>query len=353
VCIYQNTVVTLQESNLQVGFMEVTSTEIQYEIKPAKIKPKGSKVFELVEKGIEDAIASGEGTIQQMCAHIAGSGGKRIRPRLVLSSGMAFSRVTPNMINVAVAAELIHMASLVHDDIIDKSPLRRSKPSVNKLWGNHAAVLCGDWLFAKAFGILAGKGLSASMGFMVEAIQNMCHGEILQAINNFKIDISLESYYKQITKKTANLLECCCKAGAATGGAGSTGIDAMGEFGLNIGLAFQIIDDILDLCGNAGMMGKPKGEDLRQGIITLPVILLLRDESCGASTRELLAKRTFTSADISAVNKLLLASGVIDEAYEIAGAFIDKAQNSLALLPDSQNKQFLVDLAAGLRRREA
>lgn len=332
--------------------MELTTNEIAYDVLCCEEIKKQNNIFHLLDEKIQAAISDSDGVIQQMCAHIANSGGKRIRPQLVLSCGTILSnKLNDTVINAAVAAELIHMASLVHDDIIDRSPLRRNKPSVNKLWGNHAAVLCGDWLFAKAFGILSGRGMDASMAYMVEAIQAMCQGEIIQACNKNNIEVSLETYYMQITYKTAKFLECCCKAGAVTGKASYAGIKAAGEFGLNIGLAFQIIDDILDLSGTAKVMGKPKGEDLRQGIITLPVILLLQDGEAGGQAKELLAKGNCNAQGLAIINGLLSSSGALKEAYRIAWSFIDTAQRSLDEIPDSESKVFLHKLATNLRHR--
>lgn len=309
-------------------------------------------VIALIENGIQEALSDSKGVIRDMCLHITNAGGKRIRPRLVMYSGLAFSKVTSRIINAAVAAELIHMASLVHDDIIDLSGLRRGKPTINKLWGNHAAVLCGDWLFAKAFRILSGRGLATCMGYMIDSIQSMCHGEILQASNKRNLDIGIDAYFDQISMKTATLLECCCKSGAITGRASEAEIKVLGSFGLNIGMAFQIIDDILDIRGNACLMGKPKGEDIRQGIITLPVIFLLQDRRFGCAARELISKASFDAEDMAELGNLFAKSAAADKAYDIAGDYIDKAQNNLIGLPDSESKMFLYSLASSLRLRE-
>lgn len=313
---------------------------------------RDTNLITLVEKGINEALDDSRGAVRDMCAHIAGAGGKRIRPQLVLYSGLAFSKVTAKMVHAAVAAELIHMASLVHDDIIDISELRRGKPTINKLWGNHAAVLCGDWLFAQAFRILSGRGLSGIMGYMVDAIQCMCQGELLQAANNGNLNTSVDAYFEQITMKTAKLLECSCMAGAAAGRANKEEIKALGDFGLNIGMAFQIIDDILDIRGNSGLMGKPKGEDIRQGIITLPVILLLQDERYGCTARELISKARLDEENLTALRDLLAKCGSLDKAYAIGGSYIDKALGNLDGLPDSESKGFLHELATSLRQRE-
>lgn len=311
-----------------------------------------SPMSELIEASIEKSLSGDKGVICDMCNHMVKAGGKRIRPLLVLYSGLVFSGMSDELINASVAAELIHMASLVHDDIIDNSNFRRSKPSVNHMWGNHFSVLCGDYLFAKAFGILSGGRLLKSLDVMIEAIESMCTGEIIQAENKFRQDMDIGTYYKQITGKTAVFLECCCKSGASTGGAQPHQIKVLGEYGLNMGIAFQIIDDILDFRGNTKTMGKPKGEDLRQGIVTLPVVLLLKDNKYGDIVKEMISGRRIQTRDIATVNNLLSETGAIDEAFTIAASHIDKARECLRTMPQSEYTGFLDALPGMLEPAE-
>ena len=308
--------------------------------------------FKAIEKELQKAIADSEGIVFDMCSHMLNAGGKRVRPLLVLYSGNLFSgEKTKDLIQAAVAAELIHMASLVHDDIIDNSMFRRSKPSVNKIWGNNYAVLCGDYLFAKAFGLLSGSGIVSSMKYMVEAIQMMCHGEILQASQRYLTNINLNTYYDRIAKKTAIFLACCCKSGAIIAGADGTQIDLAAQYGVNLGYAFQIIDDILDFCGNPLVMGKPVGEDLIQGNLTLPVILLMCKEGYGDWIRQLIHKRDFTKKNIDEVKIVLEETGIIKKSYEIARKHIDRAKRALKLLPKSEYNDLLLSFADMLESR--
>lgn len=307
--------------------------------------------IDLIEREILNTLSDSKGAIRDMCLHVLNAGGKRIRPLLVLYSGLAFSASTNELINAAVAAELIHMASLVHDDIIDKSYLRRQKPSVNSKWGSHYAVLCGDYLFAKAFAVLSNNRLLKSMDYMVEAIQQMCHGEIIQAEDRFRLDADYNNYYQRISKKTAIFLECCCRSGAAVVGADDAYINILGDYGLNLGLAFQIIDDILDFCGDAQVMGKPRGEDLKQGIITLPVIILLSKEEYSVRFQQLVRKKGYGLGDFDQILDMLYESGAIKEAYAIAQNHIDKAQQCLSLLPETGGAAFLSELTDMLRAR--
>ncbi len=312
----------------------------------------GFAEFEAIESALHHAIADSEGIVRDMCLHILNAGGKRIRPLLVLYSGNLFSDGNKaELLQTAVAAELIHMASLVHDDIIDGSPYRRNKPSVNKVWGNHFAVLCGDYLFAKAFGLLSDPGAAAGMSYMVEAIQGMCYGEILQASDKYVTSISLEAYYNKIAKKTALFIARCCKAGAVVAGADGAQTDLAGQYGMNLGYAFQITDDVLDFCGDAAAMGKPAGEDLMQGILTLPVILLLRHDAYGPWIRQMIQNRAFSDENIHRVKLILEETGSIKKSYEIAEYHMERAKAALRLLPQSRYTDMLSGLADMLQTR--
>lgn len=304
-----------------------------------------------LEERLLDALADSEGPIREMCTHILNAGGKRIRPLIVLYSGMVFSNPSRKLMDAAVAAELIHMASLVHDDIVDNSLLRRNKPSVNKIWGNGYAVLCGDYLFAKAFGILSENRLVRCMNYMVEAITNMCHGEIRQAADRFNLNVSIENYYVRIAKKTAIFLQCCAKSGSCIGGADKKDIETIGEYGLNVGYAFQIIDDILDFCGDVDVMGKARFEDLRQGNITLPVILLMNKDKYRNWLLEMIDGRSIDDSDFEKICQALKDSGVLDESSKIAAGHIKKAVNCLDSLPKSHYTDFLYNLANMLKSR--
>ncbi|MFZ5988900.1 MAG: polyprenyl synthetase family protein [Bacillota bacterium] len=328
---------------------------LQYEKKTdflkEKFDPRAIPEIEVIEIELFNVLSDSKGVVRDMCSQILNAGGKRIRPLLVLYSGLVFSPVSSELINAAVASELIHMASLVHDDIIDNSSLRRSKPSINSSWGNHFAVLCGDYLFAKAFGVLSKNRLIGSMDLMVEAIENMCEGEILQAHNKFNFGTDLDMYYSCISRKTAIFLECCCKSGALVSGASENQLDAIGKYGLNMGLAFQIIDDILDICGNTKVTGKPNFEDLRQGNITLPLIMLLKDENYAEFIKEIVHSRSFSDHTLKELTKILENTGIISRCYETALMHIEKAIESLMNLPKSEYTYRLNNLANMLMMR--
>jgi len=332
--------------------MSIATQDINADINNIRHKTEVFPEIEKIECELHNALSDSQGAISQMCSHMAGSGGKRIRPLLVLYCGLVFSNRSESLEKAAVAAELIHMATLAHDDIIDDSQMRRGKPTLNTVWGNHSSVLCGDYLFAKAFGILSENRLYKSLSLMIEAIDCMCNGEIQQAENRFNINMNLEIYYEQITRKTAKFLECCCKSGASIANADELQTAAIGKYGLNLGLAFQIIDDILDYRGNEDIMGKPKGEDLRQGIITLPLILLQSSEKYRTAAHDIINRKTICERDYAILGDLLVNTGSIEQSHKIALSHIDKALLCLKVLPDTPYRDALSNLAEMLRFRD-
>lgn len=297
--------------------------------------------IDLIELELINALSDSRGKIREMCTRVLNAGGKRIRPLLTMYSGLVFSPINKEMIKGAVSVELIHMASLVHDDIIDNSNLRRNKPSINSSWGNHFAVLCGDYLFAKAFGTLSKLNNSRGMDLMVKSIQHMCHGEILQADNKYNLDMDIDTYYDIISKKTGVLIENSCKMGAVISDCDQQHEEALGGYGLNLGLAFQIIDDILDICGESDNMGKPKFEDISQGNTTLPIIVLLKNKKYREVVKNILKKKE----DLNTISLMLTDLNIINTCFEIAAGHIKKAQSYLSVLPQSEYTKKLYNLA--------
>ncbi len=318
--------------------------EKQISSRPIKLDFKGIPEIELIELQLLDVLSDSKGTVRDMCRHILNAGGKRIRPLLVMYTGMAFGRSGNVLINTAIAAELIHMASLVHDDIVDDAGIRRNEQSINSKWGNNFAVLGGDYLFAKAFAIMSQNGLNKSMNFMVDAIQRMCYGEILQAEDRYNTECSKEKYYEKITCKTATLIEACCAAGAAVAGAREVEIKLASDYGLNLGLAFQMTDDILDLTGMASVMGKPKCEDLKNGVLTLPIIKLLDNEEYNNWIKNIIETRKFNDEIIDRVGLVLAKTGIIHKCFETIRFHIEEAKSCLSFLPDTRYKSFLLSL---------
>lgn len=305
-----------------------------------------------VEDQLQAVLHKADGLIRQTCLSMLESGGKRIRPLLTLYSGMCFAPLNPLMIEAAVASELIHMASLIHDDVIDESATRRGKPTIVSQYGNHAAILTGDYLFAEAFNILSKHQLLSSMTFLVEAIQAMCHGEVHQADEQFSNLVDIEGYFSRIAKKTGILLAACCQSGAILAGAKSEELSLMQEYGLNLGYAYQITDDILDINGDEASLGKPVGADLINGNITLPLLYLLEKPIYGSWLTEIINTRKITPQGSLSIKEALINTGCVDEAYATATQCINRAKASLDKIPLSFCKTTLLNLADTILHRK-
>ncbi|ADL08266.1 polyprenyl synthetase family protein [Thermosediminibacter oceani] len=313
--------------------------------------PQISKEMKLIENELMRVIEEGDESIRGILKDFF-AGGKRLRPKLVLLSGLCFSPVNTKMIYSAVAAELIHTASLIHDDVIDRSDYRRNRPTINYVYGNHTAVLAGDYIFAKAFEVLCRQNLNRCMGYLVEAIQEMCTGEIIQARESPDLTVDEDRYFRTIEKKTASLIAACCKSGADCGKADEVQIEKMGLFGLYLGYAFQIVDDILDITGDTSEMGKPVAHDLEEGKITLPYIYFLRDRVWEAKYRYTLMERNLATDMKYQIIRDLKHSGAITKAYAKAEECVKKAKEILNELPDSIYKQILADLSEKVMLRK-
>lgn len=299
----------------------------------------------IVEEKLKERFERADGLIKETCSKLLASGGKRLRPLLTLQSALCFGPLNTSTIQAAVAAELIHMASLIHDDVIDRSELRRGKPTVNAEHGNLIAVLTGDYVFAEAFHILSSEQLLPSMSYLVEAIQGMCHGEVQQAGERFDLSSRTEDYFTRIAQKTGILLASCCRSGAATAGASPDEIEALGNYGFNLGYAYQIVDDLLDFSGDPQVTGKPVASDLMNGYITLPILYLLENPLYGPWAREILENRKRSIQDVQKIIQALISSEAMDEAFTTALHCAQTAVQSLAEIANSPAKTFLSELA--------
>ncbi|AFM40921.1 geranylgeranyl pyrophosphate synthase [Desulfosporosinus acidiphilus SJ4] len=298
-----------------------------------------------VEDQLNEIINKADGLIQKTCGILLKSGGKRVRPLLTLYSGMCFGPLNPLILRASVAAELIHMASLIHDDVIDKSATRRGKPTTNSVYGDHAAILTGDYLFAEAFNILSTEKLLKCMSFFIEAIQAMCAGEVNQAKEQFSSAIGTDQYFKRIAQKTGILLAACCQSGAQLANAGTEEILSLREFGLNIGYAYQITDDILDLNSSSDSLGKPVGADLQNGNMTLPLIYLKDNPIYGNWLQEIINSQRVTPQGLNSIYEALMSSGCLNQAHLAAAQCVEKAKNSLNIIPPSPYRTALLNLS--------
>lgn len=282
---------------------------------------------------------------RQMALHLVQGGGKRVRPLLVLLSARLFTEDVQKAIPVAVAAEMIHMATLVHDDVIDGAELRRGRPTVGRLWGNVNAVLSGDAVLARALLLLVQESTPAIVEIMSEMLYQMCEGEIVQNARASNLDQEEDDYFYRIERKTALFFAACCQSGALAVGAPPELAKRLWHFGRAVGMAFQVIDDLLDVAGDEKVLGKPAGQDLAEGILTLPVLYLLRHPEHGEQVRALLNGGTPDPAAIATVVKLARENGAHEYTYQTARQFVDEAKGWLEGLPPTPLKEVLISVA--------
>lgn len=286
-----------------------------------------------VEEQLYALLEGEDPDLQELATHLLRGGGKRLRPALVLLSAKMFRYHPVRVIPVAAAVELIHMATLVHDDVVDGATLRRGVPTVNARWGSRTSVLLGDFLFARAFSTLAATGDNRVVQIMADVVLRMSQGELQQLGAAFDLGRSEEEYLDQIDKKTATFIGECCRLGALLGEAGEDQVEALRRFGYCIGMGFQIVDDILDLAGDERELGKPRGTDLRSGVLTLPVLHALRQEGRSGPIRRRLEAGPPGNGAVEEIARLVGLSGSFEYAYARARAYIDQARGWLARLP--------------------
>lgn len=278
--------------------------------------------------------------------HLHSGGGKRLRPMLVLLSSKLVGDGGPSAVRLAALVELIHTATLVHDDVIDGAELRRGRPSSNVKWGNHTSVLAGDWLYMKAFQMALREADFHILDLLIAVTQLMVEGELMQLGWLGSIEVTEADYMDLVSRKTAGLFATCARLGAICGAAGEADETRLGDYAWNLGMAFQLVDDVLDFTAAEEVLGKPVGSDLREGKLTLPLIYAL--EGAGAKDRRLvravLEDRSYRRVPFSAVLELAQSRGGIQRACRRAKQFADAARLIIAGFPDSPYQRALCSL---------
>lgn len=265
-------------------------------------------------------------------AYLITAGGKRLRPALVLLAGRCGKSPSRDaLIDTATAMELIHTATLIHDDIIDQSQLRRQQPTFHHRWGTERAVLTGDYLYATAFTLLTQLRTPYVMRIMAEVCQQLSRGELLEVEARFRLDLTEAEYVEIIRQKTASLIGGCCQCGAFLGGCSPEAVEQLAAFGINYGLAFQIIDDCLDLMGNPRQLGKSIHADLDKGAVSLPIIYLA--QTLSARRRNTLLAPPLDAERMVRVAAEASASGAIARAQDQAREFVRRAQHAIEQVP--------------------
>lgn len=280
-------------------------------------------------------MGSADKEISQIIQYLLESKGKMIRPRLVYLSASIYPHDAEMVRDLAVVIELIHMASLVHDDIIDNASIRRGRESINSRWGNHASVLTGDYFFATAFNLINQHGKQDITDNISKSIQIMCAGEIKQMALAFNSDISEEEYLEKTFGKTACLFASSCKTGALASSMPENEVRSLEEFGLCLGYAYQILDDLLDFLSDSMILGKPAANDLLEGNITLPVIYALRDRKYGVCLRNLIRKPELIMEKLEEIVDVLIESKAVEDSLNCSREFLNQGLKSLDELPES------------------
>lgn len=291
----------------------------------------GSSIFtpEILSRRLQEVLFCGYSEIDDITNYLLENSGKMLRPRMVYLCGSIYSNNEESLRDIAVAVELIHMASLVHDDIIDNSQLRRGKPSLNQRWGNQVSVLTGDYLFAAAFNLINQCNLPAVMENLTNTIKIMCSGEIKQLGMLYNLNLSESEYFDKTYRKTACLFASSCQVGAMLSSAPAKEIQMLEQFGLYLGYAYQIIDDVLDFVSDSSLLGKPVASDLKQGNITLPVILALKKGSYAKSLKNILRNGITNNRKLKQVQSILKESGALEESVQRSRYYLDLGLNLL------------------------
>lgn len=310
------------------------------------LAPVGDEV-RAVESVLRETCATSHPMVAEMVAHSQRFSGKRLRPALVLLAGRGAGRWNPELVPVAVVVEMIHTATLVHDDVLDEALLRRQVASINALHGNEGAVLLGDFLFARAFALSASLENRLASRYLAEITAEVCQGEILQNRERGNLDLPEERYFEIIRKKTAVLYAASAEVGARYAGAREPAVAALHAYGMGIGTAFQIVDDCLDVDGDEAEVGKSLGTDVAKGKMTLPVIHFLGTAPAAErdAMKVLLANPGMDGTSRNRARALLRGQGSIDFALGRAETLVGEARDHLEALDPSPFRDALHALA--------
>ncbi|MFZ5632746.1 MAG: polyprenyl synthetase family protein [Bacillota bacterium] len=292
------------------------------------------KEINCVEKELRNVVRDADPLIKETSIHLINAGGKRLRPALSFLGGKFYNYNYKEVLPLAVALELTHMATLVHDDVVDSSLTRRNIPTVKAMCGNKISTHLGDYLFGKSLKLIARYDSAVIAGVVADTSVKMCIGEIQQLSSSNKINQTVRDYFYRIKRKTALLIAASSHLGAVVCGAPPSIQKPLKKYGHCIGMAFQITDDILDLVADQEELGKPVGSDLRQGIVTLPLIYALKHSPERDRLAKIVLREDKSDGDVNDACRLVISCGGVDYANKVAQRFICRAREELTLLPD-------------------
>ena len=285
-----------------------------------------------VEKALLANVRTGDPFLAEVASHLITAGGKRLRPALAVAVGeLGGGPADDDVILGAVAVELVHLGSLYHDDVMDEARTRRNVESVNARWGNLVAILAGDFLLARASEIAASLGTEVA-GLLATTIGKLCEGQVRELAQTFDVTRSEESYLTSINGKTAALMATACRIGALTAGIDRPGVEALTSYGDRVGMVFQIVDDILDVVATDEELGKPAGNDLVEGVYTLPVIRALASAESSEALRQLLGS-PLEAAEVETARSIIRSNGAVEAAVDVARRFAAESAEALKGVP--------------------
>lgn len=307
----------------------------------------------LVDQVIQERLSSDVPLVGQVAQYIIGAGGKRVRPALLLLVCQALGCEDPRRHTLAAVVEFIHTATLLHDDVVDESTLRRGRDTANQVFGNAASVLVGDFLYSRAFQMMVDAGNMRIMQVLADATNVIAEGEVLQLMNMHDAHLDEQAYLRVIRAKTAKLFEASARLAAILAGSNADTEARCAAYGQALGAAFQVVDDVLDYEGDASELGKSLGDDLREGKMTLPIICTLR--RCGPDEARLIrqAIESGNADQLDAIVRIVRQSGGLDDARACAMAEAQRAIEAARALPANPYSEALVQLAAVLLERRS
>lgn len=320
----------------------------------AKMQSLTSAKMQQVNQTILDNMQSDVALIPQMAAHLIGAGGKRLRPILTLAAAGCFNYQDTDDVKLAAAVEIIHAATLLHDDVVDESNMRRGKATANDIWGNKESVLVGDFLFSRAFELMVQTRDIKVLGVLSHASAVIAEGEVLQLQTQKNINATVDMYLAVIKAKTAALFAAAAKTGAMVASDDKAIHDAFFDFGMDLGIAFQIVDDALDYAGDATTIGKSVGDDFMEGKMTLPVIFAIQhaDDEEKQFWQRTLGEGNVQEQDLEQAIIIMQREETIQKSMQMAKAYVDKAAAALEIVPNSDMKTALLALNQAALLRE-
>lgn len=309
--------------------------------------------LQLIEKALEETVKADHPVLGEASTQLLHAGGKRLRPVFVILAGQFGVYDLEKIKAVAVSVEMIHMASLVHDDVIDESELRRGKPTVKAKWDNRIAMYTGDYIFARSLEYLTVINNAKAHQLLSKTMVELTIGEMEQIKGKFNLNQNVRHYLRRVKRKTASLIAASCQLGAIASEVPKEQEVLLYRYGYYIGMSYQIIDDILDFTASAQQLGKPAGSDLMQGNITLPVLYAMRDEKFYQQLKDVFSEPDTIKAKMPTLIQEIKDSNAIEASFRLSNLYLEKAYHALDALPDIKAKETLKDIATYIGNRKA